>query len=84
MTEPKYQPTDDEPRIAAWSATYDHHPEHGVRIEGDADCETREEAEDEVQCIALAIADRVHGAELAALRAEVAELRDREGAHDDE
>lgn len=63
----KYQPTDDEPRLVAYR--------RGVWIEGDAEYETLEEVEAEVQRVALAIADRVHGAELAALRAEVESLK---------
>lgn len=81
---PKYQPTDDELRIQVYDAA----PRMGgswcLELVCDSCMATQSDAEAEVQRVALAIADRVHGAELAALRAEVAELRDREGAHDDE
>lgn len=77
MPEPKYQPNDDEePRIEWYERDWGNGPQYGVWLDGEAHCETREEAEAEVQRVAIAIADRVHGAELAALREALHELVD--------
>lgn len=76
MTEPKYQPTDDELRIQVYDAA----PRMGgswcLELVCDSYMASQSEAEAEAQRVALAIADRVHGAELAALRAEVASLKE--------
>lgn len=79
---PKYQPTDDEPRfmVEQWM---DDDESAWLVFFSDAvtGWDTRAEAEAEVQRVAIAIADRVHGAEMAALRAELERHR-RERASD--
>lgn len=71
-----YRPDDDEPRIEVWAHNWDWREAYGVELEGEAHCETREDAEVERQRVARVIADRVHGQRLRELEAEVERLRE--------